>query len=162
MSNSSSANSPDLISATGLESILKKHLGSSVFKGVFAANNLPKPPPGESFKFPFAFVVNTECAHKSGQHWVAFYFDHLGKAHYFDSFGRLPMFRDWINYLLKHSDSGLWEYNKADIQKIDSELCGGFCVYYLICRHFTDLSVNDYILVHKLNENKLSHFVNKL
>jgi len=147
-----------------INNVLTKAMGPTVFKGVFPASDLP--PVGNSNKvgrvvYPFCFVANTDCCHKSGDHWVAFYFDKEGKARYFDSFGRLPMYRDWINYMTGMSKEGLWYYNKACIQSQQSGACGEYCIYYLLKRHSTPLTVDDYTLMNNVTENDACSLVKK-
>lgn len=137
-----------------INKVLTKHLGRNVFKGVFPASQLP--PVGDftgaNVDYPFCFVANTDTADKTGQHWVAFYFDKTGMARYFDSFGREPCYRDWLNYLSGNSKLGLWDYCRAEIQSLDSIACGEYCIYYLIKRHFTPLDVQDYALMSDVKE----------
>ena len=87
---------PSTMDTETIANILYKELGQDVFKGVHPASKLPVvggvANNGGDIKHPFCFVANTECINNSGQHWVAFYFDRRGAAHYFDSFGRQPLF----------------------------------------------------------------------
>jgi len=137
-----------------INQLLTRTIGGEVFKGVFPASQLP--PVGDitgaKVKYPFCFVANTDSADKNGQHWVAFYFDEEGKARYFDSFGKKPYYRDWINYLAGNSKDGLWDYCRAEIQPLDSFACGEFCIYYLLKRHFTPLHIDDYALMFEVVE----------
>lgn len=117
---------------------------------------------GSDITYPFCFMANTECAHNTGAHWVAFYFDHQGTARYFDSFGRQPMYSEWMNYLTGNSKHGLWDFSKTQIQSLDSIACGQYCIYYLLKRHYTSLKVDDYLLMHNVTENDVLRLVKNL
>ena len=64
------------------------------FLGVFACDKVPV----QIKKFPAALVVNTDPSSASGEHWVAFYFDHKGNAEYFDSYGLAPINCDLLQF----------------------------------------------------------------
>ena len=148
-----------------IEELLMKELGHRVFKGVHSASMLPivgDISSNRDISYPFCFVANTECQHNPGEHWVAFYFDRGGEAHYFDSFGKQPLYRAWLNYLTGNSSQGLWDYSKTQIQSLDSPACGHYCIYYLIKRHCTPLNVNDYKLMLNVSESEVLNFVNAL
>ena len=142
-----------------IDRVLTRHLGKHVFKGVFPASQLPIVGGygSSDLKYPFCFVANTDIAEKSGQHWVAFYFDKNGKARYFDSFGRKPYYKDWLHYLTGNSKEGLWDYNRAEIQALDSVTCGQYCIYYLLKRHSTSLDIDDYSLMMNVKERDVLH-----
>ena len=147
-----------------LDRLLTKALGSDIFKGVHPASNLPLVGnnTGKEIHYPFAFIENTDTADKPGAHWVAFYFDINGKGHYFDSFGKMPMYRDWQNYIQGNSKLGEWDYNIANIQPLDSTACGHFCVTYLVKRHLTGLHIGDHSLMCDVTESDVIDFTLKL
>jgi len=143
-----------------IDYLLSKTLGRKVFRGVFSASALPVLE--EHVDYPICMVVNTDCSHKLGTHWSSLYFDSLGVGRFFDSFGRLPMYRSWINYLSGNSKLGLWQFCKADIQPCNSDACGEYCIYYLVKRHLTSLNVNDYSLMCDVTEYDVKKFVQNL
>jgi len=69
------------------------------------------------------YIVNLDNAGGGGTHWTALYFD--GKLNiYFDSFGVAPPKN--IERLL-----GNFIYNTEQIQDLNSELCGYYCVLFV-------------------------------
>ena len=141
-----------------IEDVLNKHMDKEVFKGVHSASQLPVM--GKKIHYPFCFVCNTDNGKKSGLHWVAFYFDCRGKGHYFDSFGSYPYHKEWVNYLTGHSYVGDWDFCRAEVQPLDSDACGHYCIYYLMMRHHTPLDVSDYVLVSGVKEEDAKDFFN--
>ncbi|GAV09632.1 hypothetical protein RvY_19136 [Ramazzottius varieornatus] len=57
---------------------------AAVFRGVFAADQLPHP----SQELPSAYITNCSDSTSGGTHWVAFYQDKPGYIETFDSYGR--------------------------------------------------------------------------
>lgn len=99
-----------------------------VFKGVFAANTLPK---GVD-SFPSLYVINTARDDSSGEHWCAAYFSKSGNAEFWDSFGNPPDIFQFSNFMDKNSRTVT--YNSAQLQGNSSMTCGGFCVYFSLYR----------------------------
>ena len=120
----------------------------SVFRGVYACDRLPVIPANKTV----ALIANTDPAHQSGQHWVAFYYTPTC-VYYFDSYGRPP-----CNRHLKR----MMKYRKRQqvfgrrLQGLDG-VCGQYCLYFLwamkykkdFSRFGDDLNANDR-LVRKL------------
>ena len=98
-------------------------------RGVLAADQLPKIPLS---RFPSAYIVNTDPSHMQGKHWVAFYFDEKKEGEFFDSYGNSPHSynRTFLNFLLQNSDQ--YQYNDRKLQNEYSNVCGQYCVYYLM------------------------------
>lgn len=145
-----------------VEKTLYKLLGTDIFIGAFPAGNLPTVTDSSGSEYPFCLVANTDVASKAGDHWVALYFDAKGEGHYFDSIGRAPPYRDWVNYMQAHSRHGVWDWCRADIQPLDSPLCGQFCITYLLKRHNTPLHVLDYTLMCDENKYSVQYLMHKL
>lgn len=104
-----------------------KHV-SPYFEGVFAADTLPR----RLQKSPALLICNTDPISKPGQHWVAFFIGSDGRGEYFDSYGMPPLVkqhRQWLQSICKS-----WKYNHTTLQCIDSEVCGEYCVLYLVHR----------------------------
>jgi hypothetical protein len=141
-----------------IENILFKALGKDVFKGVFAATQLPH----IDHNYPYCYVLNFDPPCMPGSHWCAIYIDINGLPRYMDSFGRLPQYVDWVNHLSAISKSGIWVYNKAAVQSLTSTACGYYCIYYLVMRHHIPLNVTDYQIMCDLKEQDCIEFVNNL
>ena len=97
-----------------------------VFRGVFAANTLPK---FLCSSTSHAFVVNTDPHYKPGKHWVAIYITPFKKAIYFDSFGLAPWQPEICKFIKENSLTLV--YNSTPIQSLISQTCGLFCIYFL-------------------------------
>ena len=132
------------------------------FVGVFAANEI------QSLKvkrFPSFLIVNTSDSNFSYGHWIALMITRT-KIEIFDSLGGRP--ENWGNYpenILRFLIHYSFSHNfviSPQLQSIDSQLCGIYCIYYILfrrrksfinlCRPFTynfeqnDLIVSDLVL----------------
>lgn len=96
------------------------------FKGCFAADKLPK-----TFKKPGLFVVNTQEAQLSGEHWVSIYIAENGICEFFDSFGQPPSVSHHIKFIKKHCTKSCI-YNNISIQGPFSSKCGQFSSSFLL------------------------------
>ena len=107
----------------------KKLLGP-VFISVFSAHQAPD----IIQRRPAALIVNTDTYDKPGKHWIAMYFDKNGKGRFFDSYGRKPSFLRlcWKHFMDNNSNE--WTFNKIQVQKSGSNLCGVHCLMYLLER----------------------------
>lgn len=108
---------------------------SPYFQGVFASDQLPH----HRQTGITSFVVNTDPASRSGQHWIAiFIYPDCASGHYigeyFDSYGdEVPIPRN-IRQFLKRNVSSIQRNVKA-LQSFYGITCGAFCVYFLKHRH---------------------------
>jgi len=112
-----------------LDTLMKKenHV-APFFEGVFAADTLPR----SLHKRPALLIANTDPITKPGQHWVAFYIGKNGEGEFWDSYGMppiVPNHKKFLNRLCKK-----WTYNHTSLQSLDSEVCGEYCVLYLVHR----------------------------
>jgi hypothetical protein len=115
-----------------LEHALRKHPG---FLGVFASDELPdRVPPGSSL------IVNYGASNTGGSHWVAMRnLNGRGDAEYFDSYGFPADAEDILlkskthfeAYLKSYSATGRYVYNKLNLQCVDSDVRGQYCVYFI-------------------------------
>ena len=100
---------------------------SKIHGGVYPADRLPEIP--NTFDRPKAFVANTDNHDFPGQHWVAFYFPSKGPSEYFDSYGLPPWKSQFLDFLEAH-----YVINPKVLQSSISELCGQYCIMYLMLR----------------------------
>lgn len=102
-----------------------------VDKYVLAADQLPKI---SIRQFPCVFIVNTDSSTEPGKHWVAFYFDEYKNGEFFDSYGNTPQSynRRFLNFLRQNALS--YRYNDKKLQNDYSDVCGQYCVYFLMFR----------------------------
>ena len=68
----------------------------------------------------------------AGSHWVAVYMAKVPE--FFDSLGRSPSFyyKEFEYFLIKHGPNYI--YNSQRIQNYGSEVCGQYCLYYVLQR----------------------------
>jgi len=95
--------------------------------GIYPSDLLPDNP-----QKPCYFVVNTDPAYLPGKHWIVIHIDKFGKIEYFDSFGRAPLQRNFVEFIQKYGKSFI--YNKEQIQSNTSTTCGKFCILYIAFR----------------------------
>lgn len=96
-----------------------------VFDGVHAADQLH-----ESKHRPTAMVINTDPSWRPGRHWVAIYVPCVGPVEYFDSYGKSPDVPAILRFLRGKPSV----YNRRCLQSRTSEVCGQYCIYYLVHR----------------------------
>jgi len=125
------------------------------FGEVIPADQLPIEPKN---KF---YVVNNDPSTKPGRHWLAVYMGQVPE--FFDSLGQSPSSynKDFENFLINHGPN--YKYNTMRIQNDGSDMCGGYCIYYIILRNlgysmkevvntFSSVSLED-------NDNKVKLFL---
>ena len=130
-----------------IENMVKSHPCGRNFHGVYAADTLPDTPQrGKSY------IVNCDESHKSGSHWVAFYKPpNNAYPDYFDSFGFPPLNEYFYTFL---KDYRFFYYNNVTLQATSSNICGEYCIFYVIQR-MRGLSTLDIISVFDANN---AHF----
>lgn len=92
------------------------------FLGVFSADMLPIRMPSRTLA-----IVNCCDRDKPGMHWLAMYNDENGRLEVFDSFGQSPYL---YNLQEKLPRASVLTYNTKQIQSLNSDVCGQYCLYY--------------------------------
>jgi len=116
-----------------IENILNKNKWNRFkFIGCFAADLLPT----ELNKdIPVCFIANVDQLKESGSHWVLFLIPKEGYLEYFCplgiSFYHWPLF---VNYIRNIMNFECIIMNRKRIQSINSNLCGIFCIEFVIKR----------------------------
>jgi len=106
--------------------ILSRHSKTAkCFLGCYPSDSIP-----DSDVYPFAAIINTDKTGYPGKHWVAIYVPNKNTIEYFDSFGELPN-ANIGRYLLKFENIHM---NKSIIQSLLSNVCGNYCIYFVIKR----------------------------
>ena len=103
------------------------------FGGVFPANRFDKMA-NSSF-----YILNTDNEWGRGIHWVSFYINNR-ICEFFDSMGKPPSYYypEWHEFLIEKS--GIYVYNDLGFQSKNSNICGEYCILYIILRsHGVDL-----------------------
>lgn len=108
--------------------------------------------------FPICFLSNTQPSTKSGEHWVAFYYSSEHSPEFFDSYGLHPSVYEF-NFTPKI-------YNKRCLQKLDSNVCGQYCVYFLYQR-VRGKSLQEIVAPFSLddrswNDSQVARFISRL
>ena len=110
---------------------LKKWKSSGAL-GVFPGNQLPL-----SIQPGTGLIVNTAPVGTEGQHWLAMFRDHHdGVLEIFDTYGLTVNAYPWIKQsLLKMSDNDEQiRRNVGQIQSMQSDSCGIYCLLFLLLR----------------------------
>lgn len=123
----------------------------SIFGGVYAWNRLPTRVPENR---TVAFVVNTDPAHKPGQHWVVFYIK-KDTIYYFDPYGIPPVRFHKIFCCRKNV-----KYFGQRLQGL-GRMCGHYCIYFVLSTQTShtfdifgsDLNANDRIVKRFVEDN---------
>ena len=95
-----------------------------IFRGTWSIDKIPK-----ALKFPACYVINTSPSWHPGTHWVALYINKK-EQEYFCSLGSHPppqvkrLFRRKVQL----------RKTRHRLQGLKSNLCGQYCVLYLLCR----------------------------
>jgi hypothetical protein len=100
---------------------------STVYVGTFPCDMLPS-----MVDHPAALVINTDPSTMPGSHWVAIYVDSGGRGEYFDSYGDAPENVECVKFLNTNCRGGRnWIFSKKELQAMDSNVCGQYCVGFL-------------------------------
>lgn len=108
-----------------------KKLKIKYFRDVFMRDTLPRSLP---FKKECG-IINIDSSKSIGSHWVAYFKDNYN-VFYFDSFGDLQPFQEFINYIIRNkrgNDNDKYNiyYNYTRHQKFDTVICGQLCLIFL-------------------------------
>ena len=132
------------------------------FRGVFSCDKLPVVE-----EYPCAVVANTDPASEPGEHWVCFYFDKDGVAEYFDSYGHTPPNWDLFGFYIDNSDDDKKTYlsNTTQLQGLDSDVCGHYCIAFL-SKRCAGVPLNNIVEIYNgdypgENDNKIAKAVNE-
>ena len=112
--------------STQIYTILMREIPS--FIGVFASDKIPQ----VINQFPASFVVNTDPSDKPGEHWVAFHVPKEDVLEFFDSYGQHPSKYGFQDFIRRFS-TVIW--NAVTIQSPTSNVCGQYCIYFLLKRN---------------------------
>ena len=97
------------------------------------------------------FVIsNTDRLGGPGKHWVTFYFPHTGPDEFFDSLGKWP--EDYNVNFEKALRRRYW-INRSQIQDSDSDVCGLYCIYYVMER-FAGKRMKDIVVPFDVKKRK--------
>ena len=112
-----------------LEALQNDIYSKKFFKGVVAIDQLPKTI--KKIKSS-AYVVNSEKSYEDGEHWFSIFWDKNSNCEFFDSLNMGPTFYGLDNFLLKTSNSVI--YNNIQIQSFLSQYCGYYALLFILSR----------------------------
>lgn len=128
------------------------------FCGVLPFNKLPI----KKIKKPCSFIINSHDSTLPGEHWFAIYVPRRGKIEYFDSYGLKPT-NDFVLAFIK-ANKLPYIYNEKNIQAINSNTCGKYCVFYIYMRSrgFTMKKITNFFVSNKdINESFINNLFKK-
>ena len=96
-----------------------------LMQGVFPRDRLPV-----INTYPAGLIANTDPHDQPGTHWVAMYFESPRESEFFDSYGFPPETYNMDTYILRE----VTYYNDKPLQGLNSDVCGDYCLFYLIRR----------------------------
>ena len=89
-----------------------------------------------AFPRPGYFVVNTDHCGNEGQHWTVFYFPKEGgPCEFFDSMAKAPGYYHSRFEQVLIANGPLYKYIGNRLQALESDVCGQYCIYYVVQRH---------------------------
>ena len=143
-----------------IEKMLSKHpVTREAFGGVYPCDKLPFHLPQDKT----LFVANTDPAHREGEHWVLFFFNHEEKhCIYFDSYGLVPLVDNFLKFIYKHAET--YTHNTRRLQDPNSDVCGYYVVYFAVqlCKGRKLESIVSYFdLDKKFNDAMMVDFVQR-
>ena len=118
-----------------IDTILKKAIGPK-YVGVFASDEIqPMLSDYCNREYPFCFIANTHSSSEPGEHWVAFYVIDNDTLEFFDSYGQHPhVYFPHLHFVSQSIYPLTLHYNNKKLQKLNSSVCGHYCLYYLYLR----------------------------
>ena len=125
-----------------IEVLLRRAIGPR-FLGVFAADELPNHISSSSPQ-PNCFIANTDPSSLGGSHWVAFYVLPDRRYEFFDSYAIDPLIY-FPNSPLVLDSYPPHATNPKPLQRIDSSVCGHYCIYFLYLRSVAHQSLDSIV-----------------
>lgn len=110
-----------------IDNFMRKCSTSKNWGGIYPSDKLPQ---FLCKKCNFGIIANTETSSEDGEHWVAFFFPESGIVEYFDSFGKKPNDKYFINFLSLQEVT----FNNLKLQNDMSDSCGPHCIFFLMAR----------------------------
>lgn len=137
--------------------------------GIFSADKIPK----NVVSFPSGLIINSDKSSGPGKHWLAMYLKSEFEIEFFDSYGYpISYYFKQIPDIIKWSYSSKIRHNVKRLQSYDTNVCGHYCIYYLMyrCRGVSmdniveefsnDFNVND-VYVNDVINNAFQFCINK-
>ena len=127
-------------------------LKTNFFSGIRSINTLPC-----RLNYRHFIIVNFDESTARGSHWFLFYRSTKHQIECFDSLGLTDLKKDLIVKHCKFTQEII--FNETQFQKLDSDTCGLFVIYFCIERSFNaDLDFETFLelcFVENCEENEL-------
>ena len=123
------------------------------FRGVFAADTLP------AIEKNCGYICNTDTINLPGKHWISFYVPKKGPIEFFDSYGFIPYIYNFYDFIGEH----YFIYNNVQLQSLFSNVCGQYCIFYLLAR-FSGIPYIDFLNIFDNHNNDyyVNEFINDM
>ena len=127
------------------------------FDGVFSYDTL-----GGIRRRPKLVISNTDPSYRKGEHWVLFFFNDDGSVDFFDSLGNDPGYYGVEFEKIIKRFSNYYYIVNTPIQKLNSNLCGFYCLWYSYWKCINTNNKMEKILKNVPTNNKLKDIVGML
>lgn len=101
-----------------------------IFLNVYAMDQLPKE---KISRTRWILIMNCCPANLRGEHWIAMYCEN-DNLEFFDSFGMSPLMYEGVPDFIEKQKTNSVKYNCKQLQSIDSDACGHYCIVYAVWR----------------------------
>ena len=126
-----------------IEKFLQYYIPKSIFLGCFAKDLIPQQKICNSEYC--MLVINLDESSEPGSHFVAmvkhknnlFLYNSFGTAYYHE-----VALEPWLSTFVKSCKLKLWK-NKIQHQSTKSNVCGYFCIWFLLMFHFYKPNINE-------------------
>ena len=144
-----------------IDAIMNNDLWKRNYGGIFACDAIPK---YLCITCNFGIICNLSESNSLGTHWIAIYMPEKGTClEYFDSYGMPPSNEHFFAVLKEGKLS--YCFNKVQIQNFGSDVCGEYCIFFLLLRFsgvdydkILDIFSNDF----ELNDEFISKLIGEI
>ena len=142
---------------------IDKKITAPGFVGAFPYDELPQ----KSKSDTFSLVINTESSKEQGDHWLVL----LYKKPYFyflDSYGRSmhdgTFSSQFTRTIKSYVGNARYKFNRKMLQQLTSNVCGDYCVYFIM--EMSKKSLENVLSIFgddlAKNDNYVKNYVNSL
>ena len=144
-----------------INAIMNNELWKKNYGGIFPCDKIPK---NLCKTCNFGIICNLSKSTSLGTQWIAIFMPAEGAClQYFDSYGMPPTNKYFLEFLEKNNK--LYCYNEGQIQKFGSDVCGEYCIFFLLLR-FSGVEYDNIINIFtndlEQNDKFVSNFVNSI
>lgn len=137
------------MNSTEIRKILKISVPTDYETDVFACDQL-----NQISSKKFAIIFNSDDSTKSGLHWLALYKEPKKDLEFFDSFAMpISFYSPFVKKYIANISNEII-LNNIQLQSNFSEVCGQFCIYFLLKR-INNISFKN--IVNEFDQNNLNN-----